>query len=424
MSARDFEPVFLPDDREFDGRLSVTFGRLENVCSRAGFLYLKYRGGAASHPLERGSALHRVLELATREATERGEPTIPPEVVKDIVNAVLADPAYRCPIEEHDYLRESAYRWAEEATFDPRTLIACETMFALEINGFTVRGVIDRADLLDDGKKVVVRDYKSSRSMPPYEDLSRTLRDGRVAAKAYQLVLYALLLAFGVPVVREDGREVPEPFGVADHAQEFELHYEYPGIDVAGEMGRRTVTLTRLELVEYMASLEGQMARVSAALASGRWPATRGSHCAECPARHECPIPAELRSWAGEVNTVEQAVEAAARLDFDRDLYAARRKELFEFVKTLPGQRLRFGRDLVIEPVPTVKRTIRDKDGMRDAIERARQFGEPFDLGDWEKVSRSAPLSQRRLTEEELAVEAAAPQQQNPATDDRGESAT
>lgn len=407
MSARAFEPVFL--EAGIGPKLSVTFGRHENVCSRAGFLYAKYRGGASTHAMERGSALHRVLQLATQLAVDNGEPMVPPEVVKDLVAQVLADPVYRCPIEEQDYLRESAYRWAEEATFDASTLIACETMFSLDIGGFEMRGVIDRADLIEDGAAVSVTDYKSSRAMPSFEDLGRKRPDGSIAAKDYQLVLYALLLAFGVPVRREGDEEIREPFGVADRAQRFDLAYVFPGINAGEGMGRRDVSLTRLELVEYRASLEAQMSRVAEAIISGQWPATSGDHCSECPCSAECPIPSQLRAHAGTVNSIEQAVEAAEQLWRAREQHQARWDEIKRFVKAqVPGQRLRFGRDQVIEPTVVVKRVIRDKDGLWAAIERMQRFGEPFDASQFEKVQTSTPLTQRRLSEDELVAEAGA----------------
>lgn len=407
-----FTPVFLPGG--LGGKVSVTFGRAENACSRAGFLYAKYKGSSRAHPLERGSALHRVLQLATMTAVDSGEAMVPPELVKAIANEVLADPEYRCPIEEHDYLREAAYRWADEATFSAQTLVACETLFVLDVAGYEVRGKIDRADLVDDGRRVLVEDYKSSRAMPSYEALGRRMRDGRLAAKAYQLVLYALLLAYGVPVREEPDdsergyREVREPFPVAAQAQEFELAYVFPGIDVDGQMGRRQLTLTRLELVEYLASLEAQMLRVGEAERTGNWPATSGTHCVECPCEPECPIPPELRDHAGTINTLPELEEAAERYVREKERLDARWKEIKRSVEVLaPAQRLRVGADRVIVPTTVMRSTIRDKDGMRAAIERARTTGEPYVHDEWEKTTVSTPITLRRLTDEELDVEQA-----------------
>ena len=432
MSVRDFPPVFLPDGA-LDGRYSVTFGRAENQCPRSAFLYVKYSGGAAAHPLERGSALHRVFEVATRTlldenaGQERPEP-IPAEVVKVIVNEVLADPHYRCPFEEHDYLREAAYRWADEVRtlFDPRRIVAVETLMVLEVGGWQIRAKIDYAELL--GAVLRLWDYKSSRSMPTQEDVGRKRPDGSIAAKDYQLVLYALACVFGRPVRVEPcpfcvsmpcaactscggkGRiETVEPFPVAGTAQHVDLAYVFPGIEDkhTGGMAKREMSLTRLELAEYMASIEAQVAHVKYRKRTGDWPAVRGSHCVECPAKLECPIPAVLRDFAGTINTPEQAAEAAEQLDAEKSWHTARWKELVNYVKTLPGQRLRFGRDLVIEPVLRSSSEIRDKDAMFDAVERARLYGEPFERSRFVKQKMSTAPAQRRLSEQELAEERA-----------------
>jgi hypothetical protein len=432
VSARKFAPVFLPEGRVPRDRMSATFGRAFNVCPRAAFLYQLHKGGASTHPMERGSALHRVLELATVAAIERGEPRIPPEVVKAIVNEVLADPAYWTPFEEHDYIRESCYRWAEETEIIPEQVVAVETLFVLAVDGFEVRCKIDLAELVDGGKTCRVRDYKSSRSLPSFEDIGRKRPDGSIAAKDYQLVLYGLALAFGTPIRFEacaicggrgfgmknlcpncSGRgvvEVLEPFGVATLAQQFELSYVYPGIKTSdGTMAHRDVSLTRLELHEYMDSLRAQVAQVRHSVDTGDWPASYGSHCVECPASSECPIPVELRKHAGTINTVEQAAEAAEQLAREKDEHAARRKELIAFVKALPEgeRRLRYGRDQVLYVGYEEKTTIPDREAMWDAVDRALRGEEPFDRSRFVRKSNSTPIKDGRLSEEELAAEAA-----------------
>jgi hypothetical protein len=143
--------------------------------------------------------------------------------------------------------------------------------------------------------------------------------------------------------------EVPEPFPVAGRAQRFDLEFVFPGIeDRDGKMLRRPVTLTRLELEEYRASLEGLLARLAHSEESGDWPAVAGSHCVECPAQSECPIPAELRDHAGTINSVEQAREAAEVLDRRDAINAAVRKEIKAFAKAHETP-IRYGADKVLE---------------------------------------------------------------------------
>jgi RecB family exonuclease len=204
---RRFEPVPFPEGARTD-RASMTLLRHYDNCERSAYLYLKHDGGVGSHPMRRGSALHRVLQLLTDAMVENGEPRVPPELAKAVVDEVLADPAYPCPVAEHDYLRESVYRWADETTFDPGSVIACETLFALEIAGVQVRAKIDRAEVLEDGAVHVV-DYKSARALPSYEDVARKRPDGSMAAKAFQLVVYGLALAYGRSWSRSRSRTVP-----------------------------------------------------------------------------------------------------------------------------------------------------------------------------------------------------------------------
>jgi hypothetical protein len=354
-----FEPVELP--APLGDRASQTMLRHFNACPRSGYLYALTRGQVRTMEMIRGAAGHAILERSTRAALEQGEAYIPADVVKLYVDDVLADPEFGVPFEEHDYLRELSYRWASETALDPGAIVAVETLFVLDVDGFQVRAKIDYAELLEDGAAVHVVDYKTGRGAPSFEDIARKLPDGRLMAKNFQLVLYALVLAFGVPVRREecahcklDGLitpdyaaslmlrepcsvcedrryvEIPEPFPVASHAQRFDLEFVYPGVeDREGKMLRRPVTLTRAELVQYRASLEGLVARVRHAEASGDWPAVvSDAACSECPASALCPIPAELRDHRGEINTVEQAAEALEVRYREKAVARAKSKEL------------------------------------------------------------------------------------------------
>jgi hypothetical protein len=476
---RRFQPVHLPEDRHLHGKASQTLLRHYNACPRSAYLYALHKGDASTPEMQRGSGLHAGIERGTSLAIEQGEPFVPPEIVKAIVNEVLADPEFAIPVEEHDYLRESAYRWAAEWAVDPVSVVAVETLFVLQlgggrtrcgcsgaipapdgpmcpdycqgretVGGYEVRCRIDFAELRERGAVVYVADYKSSRAAPAFEDVSRKRSDGSLMAKNFQLVLYALVLAFGVPVRVEEcpncvdggvptqvccggylesgeccnwpkteerpcetcggaGRvEIPEPFPVAGRAQRFDLEFVFPGIeDRDGKMLRRPVTLTRLELEEYRASLEGLLARLAHSEESGDWPAVAGSHCVECPAQSECPIPAELRDHAGTINSVEQAREAAEVLDRRDAINAAVRKEIKAFAKAHETP-IRYGADKVLEFGYTESVRIADKDAMWADMDRAVRFGEPFDRARYVKVVKSTPFRQRTLSADELAEEA------------------
>jgi CRISPR/Cas system-associated exonuclease Cas4 (RecB family) len=320
-----FEPVHLPADRQLGGRVSQTMLKHYARCPRSGYLYSLFKGEASTPELVRGRAFHKVIQRAVEAAVEQDEPVIPPDIVKVIVNEVLAEEPVR--VEDHDFIREMAYRWASETAVDPVALVACETLFVVEIAGWQVRCRIDYAELHDEGTRLVVKDWKSSRALPPLEEVARRRPDGSLAGKSFQLVLYALALVFGVPVrvepcavcggegwiwgmnrpeghkwtdptplnMRADcpacggtGRvETPSPFPVAPRAQLCDLSYVHPAIERRdGRMADVTVTLNRPELEEYRQSLEAVLHRLTVDVESGEWPAVASSEaCSECPAR-------------------------------------------------------------------------------------------------------------------------------------------
>jgi hypothetical protein len=294
----------------------------------------------------------------------------------------------------------------------------------------------------------MVKDYKSARAAPPYEEIARKRPDGMLLAKSFQLILYALELAFGVPVRVEpckcadlpplrfvegievedldagpgaivltpepvevtctlcEGRgyiETPEPFPLAGRANRFDLEYVYPGIeDRDGKIVTRKLSLTRAELDEYRLSLEGLLARVADSEESGNWLAVvSDAACSECPAASQCPIPAELRDHRGTVNTVEEAAEAFECLQREKATIGARGKELRLFVKRFGP--VRFGGGMVAEIGYTTSERIDDKEEMFAAQERAVLYGEPFARHRYVKTVESFPLVVRALTAEELA---------------------
>jgi hypothetical protein len=203
-----------------------------------------------------------------------------------------------------------------------------------------------------------------------------------------------------------DAASKPEPFPVAGRAQRFDLEFVFPGIeDRDGKMLRRPVTLTRLELEEYRASLEGLLARLAHSEESGDWPAVSSTTaCNECPAASECPIPPELRDHRGEMNTAEQVAEALEKRHVEKKLNAAVQREISAFVKARGP--VRYGGGMVAEIGHRVSVEIRDKDGMFAAQDRAVNFGEPFDRSKFVKEKHSFPLVERELSADELAEEA------------------
>jgi hypothetical protein len=424
-----FKPVFLPD-RPVES-VSQTALKHFDACPRSGFLYLLHKGEASTDRMVRGKAGHAAMERCIRACVENGEVAIPAELAKAVMDEVLAE--YPVPLRYHDELREDVYRWASETAVDPSAVIACETLIVLDVDGFPVRMKVDFAELLEGGAAVDVRDWKFAPGMPTQEEVARKRRDGTLMARSFQLVLYALGLRYGRPVRVEeracsgcvncespilshafcDGsrvirEEFPEPFPLAERAQRFDLAYVYPGIeDREGKMGRRATSLTAVELEAYFQSLRAKVAQLREADRTGEWPAqTSDAACSECPAPRECPIPPELRDHAGRINTDAEASEAMEKLDRDKALHAAAMREAKAHAKHNGGV-IRFGRDKVAEFVQTTSETIRDKEALRVAVERAVLYGDPFEWSDHVQVKQGTSFRVRKLTEDELAAEAA-----------------
>lgn len=428
----DFSRVDLP--RPLERKASQTLLKHYSACPRSGYFYARDKGVARSLELVRGAAVHRILERATELMIENGEATIPPEIVKVIVGETLGE--LRVPWSEHDVVRELAYRWAGEWSIDPSQVIACETLLALELEGWQVRGKVDFAEAQEQGALVKVSDYKSARAAAAFEDVARKrTSDGRWAAKSFQLVLYALLLAYGRPVRTKlcrcdscDGNgfhggdrteskpceqcsgsgygreEIIEPFPLAPRAERFDLELVYPAIeDSYGLMLRRPLSLTRLELPEYRDSLIGLLQALEQDERSGEWPAIVSQEgCSTCPCRPQCPIPVELRDHRGEINLPSEAKRAAEILERRDGENKALRTELREWVKHNGGE-LRYGRDRVLRFVVNESERIRDREAMWLAVDRATDYGEAFARGEHVQTVKSSNFVAQTLSEDEPA---------------------
>ena len=403
-----FELVFLPPERQMNGRVSMTGLKHYQACPRAGYLYALHKGAAQSAPMVRGSAFHLAVERAIDAMIVQGEPMIPWDLMKTIVNEVLAE--LPVPFDEHDKIREMAWRWAEEFTIDPLAVIAVETLLVLDLGGWQVRCKVDLAEARALGQIVAVKDWKTSLSAPGFEEIARRRPDGSLAAKNFQLILYALALAFGRPVnetVGVDGERVEtvEPFPLAGAAELFELELVFPALkNSEGLMVRRPMTLTRLELGEYRESLIGLLERLAESEATGDWPAVLGDGCSECPARQACPIPLELHDHAGLINSIEDAREAAEVLDRRKDQMAALQRELKAWAKAHDVE-IRYGRDRALRFVYGESERIERKEEMFDAIDAAVEYGRPFDRTEWVRTVGSTSFKSVKLTSDELDQE-------------------
>jgi putative RecB family exonuclease len=144
--------------------------------------------------------------------------------------------------------------WFELEPVAELPIVAVESLVESVVAGFAVRGVIDRADRLDDGRLVVV-DYKTGRAPRPSERESRLF-----GVQVYGLALETM----GYPVA--------------------ELQLVYVG---SGDIVK--VAWTESLAAATLASVETLAAQMSEVLKDGRATAVSGKHCLGCPYTLVCP---------------------------------------------------------------------------------------------------------------------------------------
>lgn len=359
LSLRDLPPV---ERIEPPHRFSQTLLKHYERCHRAAWLYTKYRGGMPSSALDRGAAFHLFAARATAVMIAQNEPRIPPELAKTLLEEVLDEhPELTIPLADIDDLREMSFHFAQGVTINPQHVVAVERKFVLPVGDYMLSGIIDRAEINE--QAATVRDWKTQ-FMPPSHGEYEGSFQGR---------FYAALLCFGQPV-NDDGTLDP---CLGDRLTWVDVGEAYPRhLDADGTMLCRHYGMSRLAVHEIRTDLARMAEHLAASFASGEFPATSGSHCSECPMEPACPLPRELRAYAGAINTLEEAQEASVWFERWQARLNSTRKEIKLWARQHGG--FRYGRDR--EWVFDVSTTnITDWDGLAEAIERTRQYGVPFD---------------------------------------------
>lgn len=442
LDLRNQPPLSEQERPERPSRLSQTFLRHFANCRRSGAFYLQFRGGPGSHEMDRGTAAHMIAERMGREALENGSPSVPHEVVREIVNEVVEDPAVLIAPGEIDFLHVIAYHLAEALTFNPEEIVGLERKVVLELGGWRIVGKIDFAWVR--GEDAGVKDYKTTMNLPDNSAWGPGMTDDgkkRIRRFLFQTLLYALLLKYGRPVsvcpeCEGDGErlvdmgdsiwrcptcdgegEIIEDTPLAPRAQRLHLEEVYPAYLYEDEHGakqlaNRSTVIELDELENHRRWLEALIGKVDYAFESGEWPAVPGSHCNECPAQRLCPIPAVLRECAfdpetGEVIVVDSNEAARAALAL-RDRLTADAAELWEQAKAWAdqGNTIVVG-DKVYEFAPVQSRSVRKSGGKSDwpgligAVTHAAETGEDFNADYWIKTSDSTRFQKRSLRPDE-----------------------
>lgn len=451
-------PIISPPER-----WSQTILDKADKCKRSAYLYQKHRGGSVGHQLDRGSLFHLFAAKATNLLIEefdrngamvlgdiktpidwdtrrantvieilpggRRRPGAPVEVEIDIVKELLHEcyaehPDLTVPLSERDAIREMAYHWAAYPVINPAQVVAVERKFVCDLpNGHRISGIIDVAEI--EGDTLRVRDYKTQWDLPTWNEYANTFQ-GR---------FYAVLATFGHPVQdvfcsacggtgRDEGLlgthladygpcadcagrgyfEITEP-SIGDRVRFADVGEVYPRRLFENEgMPVRNLPLTRLQIEDIRDDLCDQTAALAEHFSSGDFPAVDGHHCHRCPARAECPLPAELRSFAGLINEPEEAAESASWVEMMDAKVKATRRELKAWARA-NGGRVRFGRDRVMEfDVREGWSTVK-WDQVEADIEKARRYGEPFDLSRHRKPRQSNTFGVRVLSPAEIEAE-------------------
>lgn len=399
---RDLPPVADPYVPPEGWVPSQTFLRHHDACDRAAYLHAKYRGGAGGHELNRGGIFHEVIDRLLRLMIEQKEPTMAPEIGRDVLYDVMREsPAAQVPANERDALRYMVDHWCR-GTYFPNTIVGIETTFTLEIGDWRV---LARADLVEDlgGGVCQITDWKTA--FPPTSDeFTRQSydREGNPRwAGNYQLNMLATLAHFGVA---SDGM----PLGDFDR---YKLVLGFPRELRAEGITQRSIEVMPLQLQHYRDDLELQLARLTGNIETQRWQATPGKHCRECPAEAECPLPRYLspeRQFA-DLDDPAELTDAATTANYMAGrverLKSKVRKAALLLEKERPGvltlpngdRGVVCGKDLAFVFIPKTTEVVRDKLAWRQEIEDATAAGRPPDWDGHHRISESTDFVKRRI---------------------------
>jgi RecB family exonuclease len=388
---------------------SQTFLKLHDRCDRAAMLYLTYRAGAGGQELNRGAIWHEVAAALTRYAINRPDPEPrigSPEIAKDfLLEYMRENPHLQVSAVERDALRYMISNFAMGETWDPHKVVAVETTVTIEIGPYRVICRIDRAEDRGRGRLGVV-DYKTSFAMADSDDFKPPSEDEEGKSRFagdFQTMLYALALAEGT---LDDGDTL------GDGYEFFDLELKYPRYLRPEGLGRRKVTVSRVQLLDFKLDVEEQLRRLEVVnLGERKWQPTPGSVCRECPAEYACPLPKLLRpeSQHADLDSIEDLEKAGAAWLFMTKRASNLKSRLKKAAERLGDENpallelpdgdkgVYIGDDLALIFIPKETETIKDKAELAEAVERAVKYGEHFDMAEHVRRSESTSFEKRKV---------------------------
>lgn len=343
------------------------------------------------------------------------------------------------PAHEADVARVCTYHAALGLDVGPEDVLGIERKFVLDLDcGIEVSVKADLIHSPETGR-VIVDDYKTSLWVPPADEWS-----------AFQVKTALVAVLYGAPVERvpcprcdatgveagpitlrrgesftlehtivlnEDGSvdsaEMPttRPCSMCGGRCSIEVRGDrigsgwsrftgrelYPRKDLRrdGLLHRNERSWTKIEMDEFRADLERAGERLLERMAEPEavWPARKGSWCSICPAERECPIPAEERDHEGAVLGYDHAALLWEWALAMKERAAGVEAIVKTWAKTHEGPDLRVGDKAwawIVSETRALKRRggSADWDGLEEAVRRAAEVGEPFEIGEWVKPGR------------------------------------
>lgn len=403
LSWRDLPPLPERERVAVPDTPSQTFLKHWDRCHRSAHLYLKHRGGPGSHPLNRGSIFHEVARrLVLEHVIKRGEREIPPDVGKVELTRVFAEhPELTVPADERDYLRMLVYHFCLGSYFDPARVLGVEQMLTLKLGRWTVRGKLDL--IYDHGSGMIeITDYKTQRNMPTSEEWATGGHDPRTGLPRFggdfQTQVYGVLCAFGVD---EHGMTIGE------QVNRWRLVQRFPSTLWEEGIGYREADVDRVQLADFRDDVLAQLEALEHAIATGKWQPTPGTHCGECPAEYECPLPRHLRpdSQGASIDTLEEAERLAAFRRFSSRRQANLTRALRKAAERNGWERIYSGADTALVFIPEHRESLKPKSlpNLRADVEAAARYGHgleddgSFDLSKYTKTSQSTRFDERKV---------------------------
>lgn len=400
---QDLPPV--EEELQVPEQPGQTFLKYHDRCDRAAYLYLKYGVGAGSIELNRGWIFHEVAALILEYGIEHSEPSVPPELGKELLLEVMkANPHRQVSAVERDALRYMVANFCNAEVWDPERIVAVEGAMTLDVGGFTITGHPDRVEDLGGGALEVV-DYKTSWSMPDSDEWKNLsfADDGTPRfAGDFQTMLYGLM---GI-----EGKLDGVPMEGYDRVK---LRLAFPRFLFGDRLGAREAIVTRKQLLDFRDDVELQLRRLlDVNIGEGKWQPTPGeAACRECPAKFECPLPPMLRpeSQHADLTDTDGLKKAATNWFFMTKSAEALKRRMKKAVIRLADENpeqvaldngevgIQIGSDVALILSTSETERLKDKDVQREAIRRAVEYGEPYDEREHYSYSQTTSLDKRKV---------------------------